>query len=243
MSRIYQDLATIDASQVKAFFNDRAKKETDAVNAVMLQSAGSTLANDRDAYEKNHLVPKLTQQSRILEFGCGAGRLASTYDKDGHKYLGLDFSEELIAIAKAQTWTEGNIHFQVAEVPVIDVDKLPLQPPFDFFIVTGLLIYLNDDAVRDTFALIARLAAPQARLYLRESISDMETRLTLKEYYSEELGEVYNAIYRTPAELKAIMDDILVPCGFSYSVCGDYAFPPALRNRAETAQRYFILNR
>lgn len=243
MSRIYQEQTTIDAGQIKAFFNGRAKKESDAVNAVMLQSAGSTLANDRDEHEKAHLLPKLLGPSRILEFGCGAGRLAKAYENGGHHYLGLDFSEELIARAKAQNWSEGHTHFQVAEVPIIDIDKLPLAPPFDFLIITALLLYLNDDAVRETFSLITRLAAPSARIYLRESLSDLDDRLTLKEHYSEELDEVYNAIYRTPAELKAMMDEILVPYGFSYSVCGDYAFPPALRNRAETAQRYYILNR
>jgi hypothetical protein len=90
---------------------------------------------------------------------------------------------------------------------------------------------------------MVRLSAPHAQIYVRESLSDLEERLTLKEHYSQELGEVYNAIYRTPAELKAMMDEILIPCGFSYTVCGDYAFPPALRNRAETAQRYFVLTR
>jgi SAM-dependent methyltransferase len=243
MSRIYHDKATIDPQQIKTFFDGRAKKESDAVNAVMLQSAGSTLANDRDEYEQRHLLPRLLTPSRILEFGCGAGRLAKAYDQDGHHYLGLDFSQELIARAQAQSWSTGHIHFHVAEVPVRDLGRLPFAAPFDFFIITALLLYLNDEAVIAALSQITQLAAPRAGIYLRESLSDLEGRLTLKEHYSEELGEVYNAIYRTPKELKAMMDDILVACGFSYQVCGDYAFPPALRNREETAQRYFILRR
>jgi cyclopropane fatty-acyl-phospholipid synthase-like methyltransferase len=243
MSRIYKDQESIDGRQVRDFFNGRARKEGNAVNAVMLQSEGSTIAVDRDIHEKTHLLPRLEHPSKILELGCGAGRLATFYNNNGNRYLGFDFSDELIARAKAEIATDDNIQFQVVEVPRISVEDFRLQPPFDFFLITGLFIYLNDEAVHDTFALIARLAADKARIYVRESLSEMDVRLTLKEHFSEELHEVYNAIYRTTAELTAVMTETLVAAGFTFEVCGDYAFPPALRNRAETAQRYFTLRR
>jgi hypothetical protein len=40
MSRIYKDQESIDGRQVRDFFNGRARKEGNAVNAVMLQSEG-----------------------------------------------------------------------------------------------------------------------------------------------------------------------------------------------------------
>jgi SAM-dependent methyltransferase len=243
MSRIYKDQQDIDAGQVKAFFNARARQEADAINAVMLQPAGSTLALDRDAYERDHLLPRPQKRLKIIEFGCGAGRLASFYAGDAESYLGIDFSEALIARANADIANGDNIRFQVAELPHIGADDLAIRPPFDLFIVTALLLYLNDAALRETFALIASLAAPQATIYVRESLSEMDVRLTLKEHFSDELGEAYNAIYRTTAELTTVMNDALVSAGFRFEVRGDYAFPPALRNRTETAQRYFTLRK
>lgn len=243
MSRIYEKQETIDSGQIQNFFNSRARKEANAVDAVMLQSAGSTLASDRDKYERDHLLPKPEHPVKILELGCGAGRLALAYRDAGHHYLGLDFSEELISRANAEAASSDRIQFQVAQVPLIESEDLKLKPPFDLIIVTALLLYLNDEAVFDTFKMIAELAAPSAEIYVRESLSDLDVRLTLKEHFSEELDDVYNAIYRTTAELKAVMDETLVSAGFTYKVCGDYAFPPSLRNRAETAQRYFLLSR
>ncbi|MEJ8311125.1 methyltransferase domain-containing protein [Agrobacterium larrymoorei] len=243
MSRIYDKAETIDGKQVHDFFNSRAKKEANAVDAVMLQSNGSTLAIDRDKHERENLIPHLSKPSKILELGCGAGRLATVYRGAGNHYLGIDFSEELIARANAEVGMDETTWFQVGEVPYVNVEQLQVKPPFDFFLITGLFIYLNDEAVLDTFRLIADLAAPQAMLYLRESLSDIDVRLTLKEHFSEELGDTYNAIYRTSDELRAVMDETLIAQGFSYSVNGEYAFPPALRNRAETAQKYFLLSR
>jgi len=243
MSRIYKDQESIDALKVRDFFNGRARKEGNAVNAVMLQSEGSTIAVDRDIHEKTHLLPRLERPSKILELGCGAGRLATFYNNNGNQYLGFDFSEELIARAKAEIGDDENVQFQVVEVPRIAVEDFKLQPPFDFFLITGLFIYLNDEAVHDTFKMIAKLAAPNATIYVRESLSELDVRLTLKEHFSEELDEVYNAIYRTTAELTDVITDTLVKAGFVFEVCGEYAFPPALRNRAETAQRYFTLRR
>ncbi|MFK0331261.1 methyltransferase [Rhizobium sp. NPDC090275] len=243
MSRIYKDQESIDALKVRDFFNGRARKEGNAVNAVMLQSEGSTIAVDRDIHEKTHLLPRLERPSKILELGCGAGRLARFYNDGGNRYLGFDFSEELIARAEADIGNDSNIQFQAVEVPRIAVEDFRLQPPFDVVLITGLFMYLNDEAVHDSFEMIAKVAAPNAAIYVRESLSELDVRLTLKEHFSEELDEVYNAIYRTTTELTEVMTDTLVEAGFEFEVCGEYAFPLALRNRAETAQRYFTLRR
>ncbi|MDQ1185321.1 class I SAM-dependent methyltransferase [Agrobacterium larrymoorei] len=243
MSRIYQTQETIDSAKIQSFFNSRAKKEASAVDAVMLQSAGSTIASDRNAYECEHLLPRPALPVAILELGCGAGRIALAYRDAGHRYMGLDFSQELILRAKAENGSSEHIQFQVAEVPFVEAETLKIQPPYDLVIVTALLLYLNDEAVLKTFELISKLSAPSSQIYIRESLSDIDVRLTLKEHFSEELGDTYNAIYRTTDELRAVMQETLIAEGFSYSVNGEYAFPPALRNRAETAQKYFLLNR
>lgn len=242
MSRIYQNKEEIDSDQIREFFNERARKEANAVNAVMLQSSGSTIAVNRDAHEREYLLPRLSKPSKILDFGCGAGRLSKVYAGESHSYLGLDFSEDLISLASKESST-GDVYFQLADIPNIDPSTLKLKPPFDYFIVTGLFIYLNDQAVFDTLSLIAQLSSKDALVYIRESVSEMDVRLTLKEYFSEELDQVYNAIYRTPDELRDVIGSTLVPAGFQFQADGDYAFPPHLRNRAETAQRYFILSR
>ncbi len=243
MGRIYDKHARIEGQKVRRFFDERACTEENSINAVMLQPAGSTLAIDRDEYERRHRLPRATGNSNIIDFGCGAGRLAGFYGEGGNHYLGLDFSPKLIARARQAFPEQENIQFQVTEIPMLDMESMKAKSPFDILIVTGLLIYLNDDAVLQTLRLMSRLAADSAQIYLRESVSDMDVRLTLKEFYSEELKDEYNAIYRTAEELMAMMDETLIATGFRYDVCGEYAFPETLRNRAETAQKYFRLSR
>lgn len=242
MSRIYSLKTTISPQQVQKFFDGRAKKEANPVNAVMLQSDKSTIATERDEYERTNLLPMPTSRSRILDLGCGAGRLASCFVDTAHEYLGLDFSHELIAIASTQYQNQENIRFEIAEVPNLKHDSHAFSQLHDLIIVTGLFIYLNDEDVAKTLRLIANVASPSARVYIRETVSVISQRLTLKEFFSEELGEQYSAIYRDENDLRQSVHDTLVSQGFRLSDSG-LAFPEHLRNREETAQYYFVLER
>ncbi|MGE6742129.1 class I SAM-dependent methyltransferase [Allorhizobium pseudoryzae] len=242
MSRLYDAKVDIDPSKVQKFFDDRARREANSINAVMLQPEGSVIAIERDRHEREMLLPRLDRPSKILDLGCGAGRLALHYGDGGHTYMGIDFSGELIAKGRELNAGQHDIHFAIAQVPHIDVAALPVQPPFDVLIITGLLIYLNDEAVIRTLQLMADLAAPEALVYIRESISDIATRLTLKDFFSQELNEYYNGVYRTRAELKADFEATFLKAGFRMTDEG-YAFPEHLRNRAETTQYFYRFER
>lgn len=242
MSRVYEAKVDIDPSKVQKFFDDRARREKNAINAVMLQPEGSVIAIERDRHERDMLLPRLSKPAKILDLGCGAGRLALHYAGGHHTYMGLDFSGELIAKAIELNAEDEGAHFGIGQVPEIDVAALPIQPPFDVLIITGLLIYLNDEAVTKTLQLMADLAAPDAIVYIRESISDIATRLTLKDFFSEELNEYYNGVYRTRAELQVEFAQTFLKAGFSLTSEG-YAFPEHLRNRAETVQYFYRFER
>lgn len=242
MSRIYRDKTTISAKHVREFFDGRARREANPVNAVMLQNDKSTIATERDEYERTNLLPTMSSKGRILDLGCGAGRLASCFVDTEHEYLGFDFSEELIAIADRQYKENENISFRIAEVPNFEEDSFVVPRPYDLIIVTGLFIYMNDDTLAKTLDFIGKSASSSAKIYIRESISIISDRITLKEFFSEELGESYNAIYRNEGELHEHIDSKLVSEGFKISARG-LAFPEHLRNREETAQYYFTLER
>lgn len=242
MSRIYDQKVDINPDEVRAFFDARAKKEQDPLNAVMLQNAGSTLANDRDIYEKENLLPVLTGQKKILEIACGAGRLARHYASQGHVYMGVDFSEDLLIAARKAHEGEANISFHRAAMPELDAAILPHQPPYDFILVTALFLYLNDDALEKTLELIASLSAPGAKVYIRDTLAEIDERLTLKNFYSKEMSENYNAIYRPLGFFMQIFEKTLLNKGFSLIEKG-HAFPAHLRNQTETTQHYFIFEK
>lgn len=77
---------------------------------------------------------------------------------------------------------------------------------------------------------------------IREPIA-VQDRLTLKNFYSNELEDNYNAIYRTRDELLAFFQETLLCSGFIVKK-EHYLFEEnSLNNRKETAQYYFILER
>ena len=77
---------------------------------------------------------------------------------------------------------------------------------------------------------------------IREPIGIIE-RLTLKDFYSEELQDNYNAIYRNRLELQNFFEKTLLAKGFRIREEGFLFEEDTLNNRKETAQYYFIFER
>lgn len=71
----------------------------------------------------------------------------------------------------------------------------------------------------------------------------MGERLTLKDFFSEDLNDNYNAIYRTRDELVHFFEEELFQKGFQIEQEGFLFQEQGLNNRTETTQYYFILQR
>lgn len=106
----------------------------------------------------------------------------------------------------------------------------------------GLLIYLNDTDMVSTLEQIQKVCEENTIICIREPIAINE-RLTLKDFFSEELKDNYNAIYRTREELMESINKIFVSSGFEIKEQGFLFEDTALNNRKETTQYYYILER
>ena len=73
-------------------------------------------------------------------------------------------------------------------------------------------------------------------IYIRESTSVLDTRLTLKDFYSQELESDYNVIYRTKEELLEFFENIENIDSIETSL-----IHTELNDFEETSFRYFIL--
>ena len=118
----------------------------------------------------------------------------------------------------------------------INIDELLIKPPFDIIFIAGVLIYLNDEDISQMIKEINKIASKDKIIYIRETISVMDTRLTLKDFYSEDLDADYNAIYRTKDELLEFFK------GFENitNIKSD-KIHETLNKHDETGYRYFIL--
>ena len=73
-------------------------------------------------------------------------------------------------------------------------------------------MYLNGDELREMFSQLVRVCGQSSLICIREPIVIKE-RLTLKNFYSDELNYNYNAIYRRRDEIMQIIDETLTNRG------------------------------
>lgn len=89
---------------------------------------------------------------------------------------------------------------------------------------------------------IAAVSDRKSIICIREPIG-VEECLTLKEHFSEELDDNYNAIYRTRDELMKIFKNTLIYNGFTLKKEGFLYEEKNLNNRKETSQYYFVFEK
>ena len=113
---------------------------------------------------------------------------------------------------------------------------------YNCVLLVGILVYLNESDVQTALSQIESVCEEHAVICIREPVGISE-RLTLKHFYSEELEDNYNAIYRTGNELMQFFKEAFLEKGFKL-VKEDFLFSEdALNNRKETAQYYYIFER
>jgi SAM-dependent methyltransferase len=94
----------------------------------------------------------------IIEIGCGSGNLAGKFDQEFRDYLGLDYSEHMLDLARQKN---PNGQFIQADMRTFDLDRR-----FDAALITGRSInYLvTDDDVLNTFRCIHDILGEKGHL-------------------------------------------------------------------------------
>jgi ubiquinone/menaquinone biosynthesis C-methylase UbiE len=229
----------LDYKEVKKFFDSR--KDAHGQFNTMLQK-DEVISSKRDAIERSLINKSLniTNLSKVLDLGCGNGRLSDIF-QNVDKYRGLDFSSELIEQAQGRGWGS-NLEFFVGSVTELDNVEAICADRYNIIIISGLLIYLNDLDISSLFEKIYQLCEQRSVIYIREPISILDKQMILKNHYSEELEAYYNAIYRTEYEMAEYLE-YFIKRGFILTKHDDVYFEPNLNNRKETIQRYYLLEK
>lgn len=242
-SRIFGEQVNIDGSSIKAFF-ERRGQHVDAAHpytSILYQDHDPSLAERRDAHEKEKILPQLllSKTSHVFDIGCGMGRWADVVLPKAGSYVGVDVSDSLVDQARQRI--KGNAEFHV--MPASDIAGLHdiYAQRFTRVIISGLLLYLNDSDLQRLMAGIPQLCDANCRIYFREPLAIAE-RMTLDRHWSEELQAEYSSIYRSKNEMLLAMAPLL-ECGFKLSDISRLYEQNDLNNRQETAQFYFFADR
>lgn len=232
----------ISYSATLDFFESRGRSASAEAPQTATMYQDRDLASRRDAHERSVVLPLLAPApgDRVLDIGCGYGRWAEELSGEVASYVGVDFSGELLKLARARGLPRTS--FQRLAAQEISATTLESPGPFDLFICSGILIYLNDVDVSRLARSIAELSGPSARVYLREPMAITGSRLTLDRFHSQELQRDYSAIYRTPEQCHELFGGPLRASGFE---CGveQTLYPPELCNRKETEQQIQLWTR
>ena len=210
--RVYGEKINIDTENTISFYNQRAKtiktRERE-YTTVLLGDQDPDFSVKWDAYEKQFILPKLklTKEKVILDIGCGIGRWAEAVVGQCKEYYGVDFSSEMIAVAKENIKKE-NCHFYTMSLVDALSDSKITARKYDLVLMAGVSMYINEDELKESYRLLRNLVNKDSLFYFEESVGKKE-RLTLNHIWSEDLQDYYGAIYRTREEYKSLIDEYI----------------------------------
>lgn len=156
----------------------------------------------------------------VLDVGCGSGTKSKYLNSKGLKVLGIDFSDNLIEIARKEV---PNAEFMVMDIK--DADKL--EAFFDGIFMQAILLHIPKKEVISILKKILQKLKPGGYLYIavkgkREGGADEEV---LKENdYGYEYERFFS--YFTPEELKEYFKDLEIKMVY------EDMFPPSRATRA-----------
>ena len=210
--RVYGEKINIDTENTISFYNQRAKtiktRERE-YTTVLLGDKDPDFSVKWDAYEKQFILPKLklTKEKAILDIGCGIGRWAEAVVGQCKEYYGVDFSSEMIAVAKENIKKENSHFYTMSLVDALSDLKITARK-YDIVLMTGVSMYINEEELIKCYHGLKRLAKRDTLFYFEESVGKKE-RLTLNHIWSEDLKDCYGAIYRTREEYKSLIRECM----------------------------------
>jgi SAM-dependent methyltransferase len=238
-TRIYGKEAEISPSATRDFWEHRLDAGVNN-GAVMLNE--KTISDKRNAVEKKLLESLLAvERYSVLDIGCGLGRWTDNFAEKLDRYDGCDFSRSFIDAASKKFAGQEAIHFY--NIPATQADAKKFTAIYNLVIINGLCMYMNDAEVKETLRNVSEFIENGAQLYFRESVSVIKKRLTLKNFPSAELGVLYNAVYRTPAEYEQLFRDnfsnfTIKSQGLLHAQTGSDIW-----QRTETNQYYWLISK
>lgn len=240
--RIYGQKTCINTQKIQNFYDKRAVGSTSEDIGIVLQG-NPQFQDQRNAYERDYILPMLNigPETRVLDIGCGIGRWAGFVLPNCRSYCGVDFSQEMVRIAKQVCQNQGGYStlYCMSAAEAISQNADFYGGRFELVVANQVFMYINDpDAVR-IFRQLPKLLAEHCIIYLAEPIG-LQERLTLNDFFSEALQTSYSAIYRTTEEYMELYAPLFDE---GFSVTKQDLFPCMGDHYSDTGRCYFILKR
>lgn len=242
-NRVYNKKIDVSAGNVAEFYDRRARNYSQEIgyHTVLLGDQTPGYASKWDTFEKQKITPLLNlgRDKNVLDIGCGMGRWAEELAPKVNCYVGVDFSAEMVKLAKERCSSYSNVSFYNNSFQNLFANKEVLKYQYDIIIITGVSMYINEAELLECYNKLKGLLKDGGRLYMEESVG-LKERLTLNHIWSENLGDNYDAIYRTREEYL----ELLTPLIQSTTVIREeYLEELDKKDLKETSHWYIILEK
>ena len=206
MARLYGEKEDIEYDKVKSFFDNRYDKGLDDDLLIGIYE-NKEIAEKRNQEQGKLMLDTIDfTDKKVLEIGCGGGRFVEFIHDKCSEYVGIDYTEKHIESAN-KNYNFNNCKFQVMSAVDINVNELLVEPPFDIILISQVLLFINDDDLFELMDVINDITNDEKQLFITETTAH-DSRLTLKDFYSDSLEDDYNAIYRTKEDFLKFFDKL-----------------------------------
>jgi 2-polyprenyl-3-methyl-5-hydroxy-6-metoxy-1,4-benzoquinol methylase len=205
-------------AQVGAFWDAQARAADGSELAQFgTVSKGHAVVAYRDMLERAHLgrLLRLEENSRVLDLGGGAGRIALWLaPRVAHVTL-VDVSRELLAIAEREARSRGIGNLRTVLGSALDFE---LDGHYDAVLVMGVCCHLADEDVERMSRLCQRALARGGRLYLKEPVTtDGQQRVDER----QQGGVPYRVLFR-PRERYPELFGRHLRCVYQQATCAHF---------------------
>lgn len=126
-----------------------------ALNRRFYQSLAQPFSETRGRLQPGALrvLENIGKWESVLDLGCGNGELAAELERRGHQgaYLGLDFSAELLSIARQRNYDNAKASFLEADLSAEDWAAALGEQRFDWLLCFASLHHIPGEKMRLAF--------------------------------------------------------------------------------------------
>lgn len=139
------------------------QKQQASIHGMMLNPEAEEL-HQHETKQIISCLPNLSGK-KILELGAGIGRFTTHFASQCDAVISVDFNQNFIDKNKEINANFSNIIYQCDDAINLSFEK----ESFDFIFINWLLMYLEDEEVKEIINNIYKWLKPQGQFFLRES--------------------------------------------------------------------------